>query len=92
MILENIMFLNLLFIGKMFTLCFRQIKYKIKYTEKRQGVKRSYNFDEALDFLFDSGDEDHGNIFDDSDMSWSENENEEDNSMLNIPPLDETLE
>ena len=55
-------------------------------------MKRSYNVDEALDFLFDSGHEDHGNIFDDSDMSSSENENEEDNSMLNIPPLDETLE
>ena len=45
-----------------------------------------------MDFLFDSDDEDQGNLLDDSDTSSSESENEEHNLMVNIPPLDETLE
>ena len=37
--------------------------------ERRQQARRSYNVDKALDFLFDSNDEDQGNILDDSDTS-----------------------
>ena len=32
--------------------------------ERRQQAKGSYNVDEVLDFLFDSDDEDQGNILD----------------------------
>ena len=60
--------------------------------ERRQQAIRSYNADEALGFLFDLDNEDQRNILNDSDTSSSESENEEDNLMVNIPRLDETLE
>ena len=60
--------------------------------ERHQEARRSYNVDKALNFLFDSDDVDQGNILDNSYTSSSESENEEDNLMVNIPPLDETLE
>ena len=37
--------------------------------ERHQQTRRSYNVDEALDFLFDSDNEVQGNILDDSDTS-----------------------
>ena len=45
-----------------------------------------------MDFLFDSDDEDQGNILDDSDTSSSESENEDNNLMVNKSPLDKALE
>ena len=59
--------------------------------ERRQQVSRSYNGEEAFDFLFDLDDEYQRNILHYSNASSSESENEEDNLMVNIPPLDETL-
>ena len=45
-----------------------------------------------MDFLFDSDDEDQGNILDDSDTSSSESKNEDNNLMVNKSPLDKALE
>ena len=42
--------------------------------------------------MFDWDDEDQENILDDSDTSSSESENEGDNLMVNMPPLDKTYE
>ena len=55
-------------------------------------MRRSYNLDEPLHFLFDSDDEYQRKILDKTDTSSSESENEEDNFMMNIPQLLETLE
>ena len=60
--------------------------------ERRQQAIRSYNVDEALDFLCNLDDEDEGNVLEYSDTSSNESENEENNLMVNIPPLDENLE
>ena len=60
--------------------------------ERRQQAIRSYNADEALDFLCNFNDEDEGNVLEYSDTSSNEIENEENNLMVNIPPLDENLE
>ena len=45
-----------------------------------------------MDFLFDSDDEDQGNILDYSDTSSSKSENEDNNLMVNKSPLDKALE
>ena len=60
--------------------------------ERRQQAIRSYNVDEPLNFLCNFDDEDEGNVLEYSDTSSSERENEENNLMVNIPPLDENLE
>ena len=60
--------------------------------ERWQQARQSYNIDEELNFLFDSCKEDEGNILDDSDTLSRESKNKEDNLMVNIPPLDETIE
>ena len=57
-----------------------------------QQARRSYNFDETLNFLFDWDGEDQGNKLDDSDTPSSERENEEDNLMVNMLPLNKTYE